>query len=158
MTKTLSNIRLLIEVMDSFGLQRPIGCFLTIGTGIAPNLSLGNMTVLDPVVSIKSVIATTTECEVTHTHVAKLTLAFLNREDNNKYHRFNFASTDDWYEKVEHWITKDTYEQRKVNPGDYAPIIAMDRWQDMKAYVALTEKFMKGQTLQVEKCASRLKA
>ncbi|KAF7976548.1 hypothetical protein HWV62_6199 [Athelia sp. TMB] len=151
-------LELLIEVMDSFGLQRPIGCFLTIGTGIAPNVSLGNMTVLDPVVSIKSVIATTTECEVTHTHVAKLTLAFLNREDNNKYHRFNFASTDDWYEKVEHWITKDTYEQRKVNPGDYAPIIAMDRWQDMKAYVALTEKFMKGQTLQVEKCASRLKA
>ncbi|KAF7976534.1 hypothetical protein HWV62_6170 [Athelia sp. TMB] len=150
---------LLLEVIDCYGIQRPIECFLTIGTGIKPNVPIGEAKLTNAIAFVSGLIATATACEVTHQEAAKFVLTFDNRGDQGKYYRFNFASTDNWIEKVKNKFFPGSHEvTRVVQPGDYAGVvIGMDRWQDMKKFVELTEEYMQGQTLQVEKCASRLK-
>lgn len=149
-----------MEVIDCWGPQRPIECFLTIGTGISPNVSLGEAKITNIIAFPNGLIETATGCEDTHKEAEKYISTFDNREDPNRYYRFNMASMKDWTEKIKGNIWHRAYDVvHVVKPGDYADIIiGMDRWQNMGSFVELTKEYMKEheQQLQVEKCALKL--
>ncbi|KDQ16906.1 hypothetical protein BOTBODRAFT_219380 [Botryobasidium botryosum FD-172 SS1] len=137
-------LELLAEVSSVYGPLRPIGCLLSIGTGIAPNVSLGDPTD-GPIRGIlhigQAVAALATNCERTRDTFESASLPYLPKQGEEKYWRFNVAIS-----------TKDT----KPGIPNYESIIELDDYKNMDAFVEKTKEYLKGQTLAVEQCAAKL--
>ncbi|KAG6865002.1 hypothetical protein C0991_005690 [Blastosporella zonata] len=119
-----------------FGIARHIECFLSIGTGMQPNISI-NSQPTNPVgtaLYMKSLIAASikimTDCERTHNLMQGL---FYGKED--VYFRFNAG----------------------IKVGDnWAPLIELDDYEGMPKMVSLTKAYLVGQTVQIGECANAL--
>ena len=80
------------EAAKCFGNLRPIGCLLSIGTGIPPQQALGQVSATGFASFVKGIIASATECEATHKQVETLTRTYLpDPKDEAKYFRFNYG-------------------------------------------------------------------
>ncbi|RDB25621.1 Calcium-independent phospholipase A2-gamma [Hypsizygus marmoreus] len=126
------SILLMGEVNAVFGVARHIGCFLTIGTGMQPKIKFDEQASnpLEVAQYLKTLaeaaIKVATDCETTHHLMRGL---FYGRDD--VYWRFNAGvrAGDDW-----------------------APMIALDDYEDMSKLVVLTETYLGGEIHRIEQC------
>ncbi|KAG6837012.1 hypothetical protein H0H93_016474 [Arthromyces matolae] len=119
-----------------FGIARHIDCLLSIGTGRAPNIKINSQPGNPVAVALyaKSIaeasIKVMTDCQTTADLMNGL---FYGKED--VYYRFNAG----------------------VQVGnDWAPLIALDDYQDMPQLVTLTQTYLLGQATRVAQCATTL--
>ncbi|KAG6889009.1 hypothetical protein C0995_004477 [Termitomyces sp. Mi166 len=130
------SILLMGEVNAVFGIARHIGCLVSIGTGMQPNITIETQP-SDPIEAVdyaKSIIEASikimTDCEATDNLMKGL---FYGKED--VYYRFNAG------EKV---------------GNDWAPIIKLDDYQGIPELVNLTKTYLGGQANRIAKCAKAL--
>jgi len=98
---------LVIETVKCFGSLRPIGCLLSIGTGIPPQQALGQVGLIGVGDFVEGISAATTECEATHKQVETLSRTYLpDPTDEAKYFQFNYRRVlnkeghEETYEKL----------------------------------------------------------
>jgi len=128
--------RLLGEINAVWGIARHVGCFLTVGTGMQPDIKLEEQPAnpLEVPGYVKALMEATvkvsTDCETTH----HLTEGLFNGR-SGVYWRFNAGV----------WVG-----------NDWAPMIALDDYQDMPNLVAITKTYLQSQVMAVEQCATTL--
>jgi predicted acylesterase/phospholipase RssA len=130
---------LLAEAASFFGKARPIGCLVTLGTGMAPNLDLGPegtnplSTAAADVKLVKALASLSTNSEAAN----GLAISFVPKDT---YFRFN--------------VGVKLYEKTGDNWADI--LIAMDDYKDMVKFVGLTDTYVKGQTALITQCALKV--
>ncbi|KAL0958133.1 hypothetical protein HGRIS_000301 [Hohenbuehelia grisea] len=131
------SILLLGEVSQVYGLDRlaTLGCFISIGTGMAPNVAIKSnpstvFSVPGYLLSIENAAtAIMTDCENTH-------MLLKGMFPPNVYWRFNAG----------------------VKAGDnWAKLIEMDDYQEMPKLVKITNDYLAGEAARLGQCAGRLK-
>ncbi|KAG7094147.1 hypothetical protein E1B28_007759 [Marasmius oreades] len=143
-------LELIADIPAVFGKDRTIGCLLSLGTGIPPEMQFGT-----GLSSVKDFVSIATNSERAHLQVMKFS-SILPRSGDEKYWRFNLSkqlSDKDWVGKtVKGWFgsTKDeklTYEDIMVK---------MDDWEGIEMIRTLTDEWLKRETKGLTDCAQRL--
>ncbi|KAF8068910.1 acyl transferase/acyl hydrolase/lysophospholipase [Lyophyllum atratum] len=134
------SILLQTEAKVIFGSSRPIGCLISIGTGMqsttakpeAPAESGFNKFLSATMDVFKTAISVMTETEETH---KKIQESFRKAGNEDLYFRFNAGVKE---------------------RGDWVPMIALDDYKGMDKLVELTKTYLVGQTEAIERCASKV--
>lgn len=156
------SLELVSEVALEFGWLRDIGCLLTIGTGIAPNVRLGNVSGGDVPDLVSGLVATATSCERAHEQMERISTGLPSSKDASKYYRFNVGKKLNAKFVREHVGGHFGYGGSDITvfkPEDFEKgIIEMDDWEAMDGFVKLTNAYMAldEQKARVDRCAQRL--
>jgi len=171
LTKSVpSDDRVYLEALNIFGKARPIGCFLTIGTGMPVNLDMGpaGSGVWDTIFATKALISTlmgfATATMGTHLQLSQLFDFF----HEGAYFRFNAGEKIDahWVEATKSWSIKsiwgdDAPGEKYLAPDNWAnEMIQLDEWDKMDQFVAFTEKYLRKpeQVRLLKECVDRMVA
>jgi hypothetical protein len=146
--------RLIADIPAVYSKTREIGCLVSLGTGIPPNLKLGT----GRVEFISDIICIATNSDRAHYQVEKFS-PMLPRSGNEKYWRFNLSKELSDHDKVIK-ITKGFLGGTNKEELTYDDVmVKMDSWDEIPLIRELTDNWLsredtKGGTL--ETCARRL--
>ncbi|KAF5360636.1 hypothetical protein D9756_004637 [Leucocoprinus leucothites] len=155
------------EARVYYGFARRLGCLVTLGTGMSPNVSLppeGNNVfehIKDSAGVMKSMWELATVSEQAN-HMAELLVR------SGYYYRFNVGvrvAEKRWVEKVnpslfERWFGDQApKEVDQYTPEDWANVtIDLDDYKGMGTFVELTKEYLKGEGPRLTECASKLQS
>ena len=143
--------RLIAELPGIYGRNFTIGCLVSLGTGIPPEVKLGT-----GLTSVKDFIAIATNSEVPHNQLRRSAELFP-RAFEPKYWRFNMSkkmSEEDWVEKiVKGWFSDST---EKLTYKDI--MVKMDDWSAIGMIRELTDKWLEHAEVikSVDSCAEKI--
>lgn len=143
----------------TFGEARPIGCLVTIGTGIPPDINLEVPNILGAIDFVTNGLAAiATSCERTHNTIQPI-IGALSLRGEHKYCRFNVrekVTERGWLgpvdpsllDKVTGWLS--TWRGNKSAPEEVFRnwedwVIAMDAYSKMELFEKVTAKYMEGE-------------
>jgi hypothetical protein len=148
-----------------FGRARPIGCLLTIGSGMVPNLDLGRQA-SDPFTTVTS--------------TGRLVLALMSLADNSEqthlitkllvpsdaYYRFDLGikiADSSWLEVNDpnfhkKWFGSESVTAKHRIENRVRIVVALDDYKSMDKFVALTKKYLEGEVEAISQCALRITA
>uniref|UniRef100_A0A0W0FFI5 PNPLA domain-containing protein n=1 Tax=Moniliophthora roreri TaxID=221103 RepID=A0A0W0FFI5_MONRR len=142
---------LISELPAVYGKNFGIGCLLSLGTGIPPELKLGT-----GLSSVPEFIQIATNSEVPHKQLER-SASILPRQGEDKYWRFNMSkqmSQQDWVIKVvESWLGLKK-EEKKMGYQDI--MVKMDDWEAIPMIRELTDKWLQRESQTLLVCARRL--
>jgi len=129
-------LELIADVPAVFGKDRTIGCLLSLGTGVPPDLKLGT-----GLSSVPQFINIASNSERAHYQVSSFA-SILPQPGDDKYWRFNLSkqlSNKDWVITIASGKGGATKEKRLV----YEEImVKMDDWQSIGLIQQLTDKWL----------------
>ncbi|KAG8999262.1 hypothetical protein FRB94_006350 [Tulasnella sp. JGI-2019a] len=154
---------LLTEARLTFRAARPIGCILSLGTGMPTGIRLPEAKLSAAEGFLQGIIAAATGCERAHQEVKVMAPGFPLSEDEGKYWRFNVKTSQlpekGPVQKTEDAI-KDWFKGIIGKPVDQIlPIdllLTLDDYKNMDRFVEWTDMWLQGQAGDVAKCAMRL--
>jgi hypothetical protein len=158
--------RLAAEALHTFGRARTIGCLLSIGTGMVPNLNLGKEPTgpITALTGTSQLVNTLTNmarnAEQTH-NVAKLLAA------PDTYFRMNVGvkiADAQWLQINNPIFYKKWFGAKSNGAVRHATqnwdnlVVALDDYKSMGDFVALTQKYLEGETEAISQCALKVAA
>ncbi len=141
--------RLWNEVLSVFGPARSADCFLSLGTGIPPNVSFDDPSLFKVPGVIQALPAAATSTEVVHVLFQTLIKAYAPKAEVEKYWRMNVGVLID--AKLDSHGKVTTLE-------DYQEIGALDDRKELQDLIKLTHEFVKNNPDQFIACGNALKA
>ncbi|KAJ3537702.1 hypothetical protein NMY22_g5481 [Coprinellus aureogranulatus] len=142
---------LIAELPAIYGKHFTIGCLVSLGTGIPPEIKLGT-----GLTSVRDFIAIATNSEVPHNQLKRSATLFP-LVNEPKYWRFNMSkkmSDEDWVEKIVNgWFGKYT---EKLTYKDI--MVKMDDWTAIEMIRQLTDKWLEHADVikTIDSCAARI--
>ncbi|KAG8999253.1 hypothetical protein FRB94_006341 [Tulasnella sp. JGI-2019a] len=148
--------QLYTESRLTFGTARPIGCILSIGTGIPPGTYISDPKFTKLTSFVSAITTAATDCEVKHENMQNIAPVFPLLGDEEKYWRFNVTTSKlpdkSILEGAASWV-KGLFVSKTL-PVDL--ILKLDDYKNMQRFVDWTDIWLKTQTGDITKCAGRL--
>ncbi|KIJ36116.1 hypothetical protein M422DRAFT_179754 [Sphaerobolus stellatus SS14] len=149
-------LELITEVSLMYGVNRPVGCILSLGTGVPLDLKFGS-----GYAPVEDVIKMLTNSERAHENAMPFS-KYIPLPGLDKYWRLNLSkalSDKDTVMKIvmeKPWFGKPKEKEVPVGYGDVMTVI--DDWTAIPLIRKLTDKWLEHQSEQegLKKCASRL--
>ncbi|KAF8158515.1 acyl transferase/acyl hydrolase/lysophospholipase [Crassisporium funariophilum] len=152
------------EARLHFGFARPIGCLVTVGTGMEPNVSLPpeGTNVFNSVTSTAGILASMWALATKAEHANQMAAPLC---EKGTYYRFNLGekiAEKRWVERVDpplwqRWFGTEPHDVEHFTPENWAQVtIDMADYEHMADFVRLTQRYIETEEKDIELSAGKL--
>ena len=145
--------RLWTEVLGVYGASRETSCFLSIGTGIPPNVPVPGGGVAPTFGRIKGFASIATNSEIMHVLFHGLIDSFAPRPVTKKYWRLNVGEKiPEWEEDSNWWLSN----YKELHLDNYKDVGEMDDLDAINLLIAMTKTYIESNEASINGCVSSL--